>query len=63
MRVHENCHPRNEELVAPLHLIKLVVLKRPGFQSQKYGMPNYQFMFLKGIGGRHDFRSQTDSKH
>jgi len=25
----------------PICLIRLVVLKRPGFQSQKYGMPTY----------------------
>jgi len=24
-----------------IYLIKRIVLKRPGFQSQKYGMPNY----------------------
>ena len=24
-----------------IYLISLVVLKRPGFQSQKYGMPSY----------------------
>jgi len=25
-----------------IYLVRLVVLKRPGFQSQKYGMPNYR---------------------
>jgi len=24
-----------------IYLIRLVVLKRPGIKSQKYGMPNY----------------------
>jgi len=30
-----------------IYLIRLVVPKRPGFQSQKYGMPtNWQRLFL-----------------
>jgi len=36
-----------------MYLIRLVVLKRPGFQSQKYGMPNLEentnLLYLKEI--------------
>ena len=28
-----------------INLIRLVLLKRPGFQSQKYGMPIYVYKF------------------
>jgi len=29
----------SKKIMNHIYLIKLVVLKRPGFQSQKYGMP------------------------
>jgi len=29
-----------------IYLIRFVVLKRPGFQSQKYGMPNHTLPFI-----------------
>jgi len=29
-----------------IYLIRLILLKRPGFQSQKYGMPNIIVFFI-----------------
>jgi len=32
-----------------IYLIRLVLLKRPGFQSQKYGMPRFRFSALPNL--------------